>query len=144
MVHRSCRWLMPSALILLSLADIAPAWAEFPEDRRFMVEFETGAIWQSRNEIQIPDSSDGTRFSLASIQGSQPQVQRRVEATWNVAHRHAIRFVYQPLGFDGTGTFGQPVRFAGGNFGAGIPVDSELAHRSHGLHQRCQSRVATR
>ena len=50
--------------------------------RRFQIEFETGAIWQGRNEIHIPDSAVGTRFSLADVQDSTPIAQRRVEATW--------------------------------------------------------------
>ena len=67
------------------------------EARRVHIEFETGAIWQSRNEIQIPDTIAGTRFSLADIQDGSPIVQRRVEARWHPARRHALRFVYQPL-----------------------------------------------
>ena len=57
---------------------------EDPSDRRFTVEFETGAIWQSRNEIHIPDNENGTRFDLRSLQGTSPDVHRRAELTWNV------------------------------------------------------------
>jgi hypothetical protein len=61
------------------------------------LEFETGTVWQSRNQIQIPDSSAGTRFALTELQGHGPEAQRRVELTWNMAHRHSLRFVYAPL-----------------------------------------------
>lgn len=54
----------------------------FSPERMFSIEFGTGAVWQSRNEIHIPESAEGTRFSLADLQGSAPNVQRRVEATW--------------------------------------------------------------
>lgn len=94
------------------------------EARRVHIEFETGTIWQGRNEIQIPDTAAETRFSLADIQGSTPIVQRRVEATWNPGRRHVLRFVYQPLGFSGTGSFTTPVLFAGGTFTPGTPVES--------------------
>lgn len=93
-------------------------------EHRFSLEFETGAVWQSRNQIQIPDSSAGTRFGLTDIQGNGPDAQRRVELTWHMNHRHSLRFVYAPLGFSGTGSFGFPVRFAGGTFAPGVPVDS--------------------
>lgn len=106
------------------------------EARRVHIEFETGAIWQSRNEIQIPDTIAGTRFSLADIQDSPPIVQRRVEATWHPAHRHALRFVYQPLGFSGTGSCTTPVLFAGGTFTSNSPVDSDYKFDSYRLTYR--------
>ncbi len=100
---------------LSSVAEAAPP--EYP----FSLEFETGAVWQSRNQIQIPDSSAGTRFALTEIQGNGPEAQRRVELTCNMAYRHSLRFVYAPLEFSGTGAFGQPVRFAGSTFAPGPP-----------------------
>ncbi len=119
------------ALIRLSVMAIVAfplfAFAEKTahDEQRFSLEFETGAVWQSRNQIQIPDSSAGTRFGLTDIQGNGPDAQRRVELTWHMNHRHSLRFVYAPLGFSGTGSFGFPVRFAGGTFAPGVPVDSE-------------------
>jgi hypothetical protein len=101
------------------------------EARRFQIEFETGAIWQSRNEIQIPDTAAGTRFSVADIQDRTPIVQRRVETTWNPWRRHAFRFVYQPLKFSGTGSFATPVLFAGGTFIPGAAVESDYKFDSY-------------
>ena len=105
-------------------------------DQRVSLEFETGAVWQSRNQIQIPDNSAGTRFALTDIQGNGPEAQKRVELTWNIAHRHLVRFVYAPLAFSGTGAFNTPVRFAGGSFTAGVPVDSEYKFDSYRLTYR--------
>ena len=105
-------------------------------DHRFSLEFETGAVWQSRNQIQIPDNSNGTRFDLTDIQGNGPNVQRRVELTWNLSHQHSLRFVYAPLGFSGTGSFGSPVRFSGGTFAPGVPVDSDYKFDSYRLTYR--------
>ncbi len=107
-----------------------------PPDHRFVLEFETGAVWQSRNSIHIPDSSAGTRFDLQSIQGSGPEAHRRVELTWHLSHRHAVRAVYAPLGFSGTGRFGTPVQFAGGTFAAGVAVDSTYQFDSYRLTYR--------
>ena len=121
----------------LSMMAGGSAWAwEGSSDRRFVLEFETGAIWQSRNQIQIPDSADGTRFNLADLQGNGPEAHRRVELTWNVNHRHALRFVYAPIGFSGSGSFATPVRFAGGTFTPGSPVDSDYKFDSYRLTYR--------
>lgn len=127
-----------SAVIVCLLGiEAQPAAADPEADaRRFQIEFETGAIWQGRNEIHIPDSSAGTRFSLVDIQDSTPIVQRRVEATWHPGRRHALRFVYQPLGFSGAGSFATPVLFAGGSFAPGAPVESDYKFDSYRVTYR--------
>lgn len=85
MLKAIVRWGVAWPVVIACLVGIkTPCAAADPETdtRRFQIEFETGAIWQGRNEIQIPDSAAGTRFSLVDIQDSTPIVQRRVEATW--------------------------------------------------------------
>ena len=76
------------AIVSLFASTISPAAGASLPDHRFSLEVETGAVWQSRNQIHIPDSSEGTRFALTDIQGNGPNAQRRVELTWNMAHRH--------------------------------------------------------
>jgi hypothetical protein len=122
----------------LSTATVSPALGSSPglDHQRFSLEFETGAIWQSRNDIQIPGCPQGTRFALTDLQGNGPQAQRRVEATWNIARRHSLRFVYAPLEFSGAGEFATPVRFAGGTFTPGSAVDSEYKFDSYRLTYR--------
>ncbi len=123
-------------MALLCFLSAPPGAHADPLDRHFSLEFETGAVWQSRNEIQIPDSSAGTRFDLAALQGSGPMAQRRIEATWNPARRHSLRFVYAPLRFSGTGSFGSPVLFANGTFTPAVPVDSDYKFDSYRLTYR--------
>ena len=133
-LHIAARGVLAYSTIMICLIGIAaPLAAAEPqtESQRFFIEFETGAIWQGRNEIQIPDTVAGTRFSLADIQDSTPIVQRRVEATWNPGRRHALRFVYQPLGFSGTGSFATPVLFAGGTFAPDTSVGSDYKFDSY-------------
>ena len=110
-----------SVMAIVALPLFAFAQETAHHEQRFSLEFETGAVWQSRNQIQIPDSSAGTRFGLTDIQDNGPDAQRRVELTWTVNHRHSLRFVYAPLGFSGTGSFGFPVRFEDGAFAPGVP-----------------------
>ena len=126
-------WRMGIVMIVCAGAAPAHAWQS---DARFNVEFETGAVWQSRNEIQIPDSADGTRFDLRRLQGSGPEAHRRVELTWNPAHRHSLRFVYAPLAFSGSGSLESPVRFAGSTFAPGTATDSDYRFHSYRLTYR--------
>lgn len=128
--------LLPYAIVFFAAMTLpSPANGASP-DYRFQLEFETGAVWQSRNEIQIPDSSAGTRFALTDIQGSGPEIHRRVELTWNPGHRHSIRIVYAPLSFSGSGAFGMPVLFAGASFSPGTIVDSDYKFDSYRLTYR--------
>jgi hypothetical protein len=139
MLNAFIRWgIVWSAVITCLVGIETPGVAADRETdtRRFQIEFETGAIWQGRNEIHIPDSAAGTRFSLADIQDSAPIAQRRVEVTWYPGCRHALRFVYQPLGFSGTGSFASPVLFAGGTFAPGAPVESDYKFDSYRVTYR--------
>ncbi len=139
MLKAIVKWVIAWSAIITCLVGIeVPGAAADPETytRRFQIEFETGAIWQGRNEIHIPDLAAGTRFSLVDIQDSTPIVQRRVEATWYPGRRHALRFVYQPIGFSGTGSFASPVLFAGGTFAPGAPVESDYKFDSYRVTYR--------
>lgn len=124
------------AVVFMAVSAVSPVAGASLPDHRFSLEFETGAVWQSRNQIQIPDSNAGTRFALTDIQENGPEAHLRVELTWNMAHRHSVRFVYAPLAFSGTGAFGMPVRFAGESFTPGNPVDSEYKFDSYRLTYR--------
>jgi hypothetical protein len=39
---------------------------------RFVLELEAGPVWQSRNDVQVPNTAEGTRFSLADLAGNGP------------------------------------------------------------------------
>lgn len=55
-------------LALLLLAPLTTA-AQTP---RLLVEIEGGPVWQSSNEVEIPNDGTATRFSLADVVGSGP------------------------------------------------------------------------
>jgi hypothetical protein len=127
---------LTAVIITLAATPGSPAFSAPDTDTRFSLEFETGAVWQSRNEIHIPDTAQGTRFAMTDLQGSGPNAHRRVELTWNLTHRHSLKFVYAPLSFSGTGMFSTQVRFAGGTFPSGTPVDSDYKFDSYRLTYR--------
>ncbi|UCH85110.1 MAG: hypothetical protein JSW50_05320, partial [Candidatus Latescibacterota bacterium] len=56
-------------IILVLMLDFAqaayppPVWSSPADGARFEFELEAGPVWQSRNDVQIPNTEMGTRFS---------------------------------------------------------------------------------
>lgn len=112
------------AVLALPLPVLAQDMAE-----RFRLEVETGAAWQSRNDVQIPNDSSGTRFSLRDTVGAGPVPVVRVDAAWALNERHDIRLLLAPLSYEQSGTLASAVNFRGGVFQAG-PVDATYRFNS--------------
>lgn len=102
----------------------------------FEVEFEAGPVWQSRNNVQIPNDASGTRFSLVDLAGSGPQPAVRAYVTWNINRRHSVRALLAPLSFTETGILAEPVGFAGENYRIDTPVDGTYKFNSWRLGYR--------
>ena len=83
------------------------------------LELEAGAVWQSYNDVQIPNTSAGTRFSLSDVVGNGPWTAGRAYLTWNINERHGLRALYAPLSIKEPGVFAEPLSFAGEDFVAG-------------------------
>lgn len=77
---------------------------------------EFGATFQNKNDVQIPNDDEGTRFSLKDITGSGPWASARLNINWNINERHGVRFVLAPLSFSETGIIDKPIDFAGETF----------------------------
>ncbi len=108
--------------LTLSLAQAASPGVE--------IAAELGATFQQRNDVQIPNDAEGTRFSLRDIGGSGPQATARINVNWNINERHGLRFVLAPLSWSETGSFDQLVDFAGEIFDASKPVDASYRFNS--------------
>jgi hypothetical protein len=107
------------ALLFLTTGDLAAAQAS-----RVAAEFEGGAVWQSRNNVQIPNDSTGTRFALVDTVGKGPWTAFRFNMSWNISGRHSLRFLVAPLSYTDSGTFDSPIRFAGRHFAPDQPVSA--------------------
>ena len=93
---------------------------------KFVLEVEGGPVWQSRNDVQIPNDDTGTRFSLVDLVGRGSMAWRHVfYFTWNISDRHGPRALLAPLSYTETGTFDEPVNFVGETYQPGA------SHRSH-------------
>jgi len=122
-------WVLFVIIPILTMG--ATAMAAVPEiPPSAEIELETGAVWQTRNDVAVPGDT-GTRFALDDVTGSGPFAFARLNAAWNLAGRHGLRFVIAPLSFDGTGTLPNPVDFAGSAFEAGVPTEARYRFDSY-------------
>jgi hypothetical protein len=108
---------MPS----VAAADAAP---------RFILELEAGAVWQSRNDTEIPNDGTATRFSLKDLVGEGPWPAGRLYFTYDISSRHSLRGMAAPLSYTETGNFEEPVRFAGAEYQPGVPTEATYQFNS--------------
>lgn len=94
------------------------------------IELEGGVVGQSRNDVQIPNSEAGTRFSLTELAGKGPWPAGRLYLTWNLNARHGVRALLAPFSITEAGTLTDPVSFAGGRFQPGAPVEATYQFNS--------------
>jgi len=124
-----------TALLVTSLAlTAAPVMAT--GDSRFSLELEAGSVWQSSNEVQIPNSDLGTRFSLKDLVGTGPWPAGRVYFTWNINQKHGLRLMLAPLSYTETGIFDEDVLFAGEAYESGVPTEATYQFNSWRLSYR--------
>jgi len=124
-----------AALVILAL--VVPATtAVASEPPRFILELEAGPVWQSSNDVQVPNDESGTRFSLEDLAGPGPWAAGRVYFTWNINPKHGLRLLLAPLAYTETGSFDEPVNFAGAAYEPGIPTEGRYRFNSYRLSYR--------
>lgn len=112
---------MRKALVKLSLylgacLGAGSAFAQAPP--RWSMGLETGAVWQARNDVQVPGDS-GTRFALDDVTGDGPFPFLRLEATYRLSEKQELRGLLAPLSISEDGTLSEAVNFNGQTFAAG-------------------------
>lgn len=120
-------------LALAAEGAVVPAAAMQADTRTtptLQLEVEGGALWQSRNDVQVPNDAAGTRFSLVDVTGGGPWTAVRLYATWNINERHGVRVLLAPLRISEARTLDAPVDFAGGTFAAGLPAEGTYQFNS--------------
>ena len=120
------------------------AGAEEARHPRFDIELEAGAVWQARNDVQIPNTDQGTRFSLVDVLGNGPWPAARLYFTWRIAERHGLRALLAPLEITGTGELTETTDFDGGVFQAGVPTDATYRFNSWRLTYQYRFHHGTR
>jgi hypothetical protein len=109
---------------------LASAHATAQPQPRLELEVEGGSLWIARNDVQIPNDT-GTRFSLADLIEPGPSPLVRVDLTWNIADRHAVRAVYAPLVVERSGIPDRSLLFAGTTFAPGVVTDATYQFSSY-------------
>lgn len=122
--------------MLAVLAVLAPSTAAAQETPRFSMEVEAGPVWQTRNDVQIPNDPSGTRFSLQDVTGSGPWPAARLYLTWHINERHELRALAAPLTIVETATLAAPVDFAGASYAPGTPAEATYTFNSYRVTYR--------
>ncbi|MBC8425945.1 hypothetical protein H8E07_17675 [bacterium] len=123
-----------AALALLVCADPIAAAERCPPTLE--LEMETGPVWQTVNDLQIPNSDAGTRFSLVDLVGGGPEFVHRTYLTWHIDERHSLRGLYAPLSIEEAGTPAGPLTFNGDDFTAGAETSATYRFNSYRLTYR--------
>ena len=98
---------------------------------RFEFEIEAGPVWQTVNDVQIPNTDEGTRFSLVDLVGGGPWLAPRTYFTWNIRPRHSLRLLAAPLSYTESGEFDGTVDFEGETFEAGVRTEVTYKFNSY-------------
>jgi hypothetical protein len=122
--------------LLLMTMPVAAARADSSTLPRFVMEFEGGALWQSRNDVRIPNDETATRFSLIDVAGKGPWPATRLYVTGKISENHSLRLLLAPLSIREKGEFDKAVDFAGGSFRAGVPAEAEYKFNSWRISYR--------
>jgi len=122
---------MPKSLALI----LGTFWAIVPASygynaNKFKFEIEAGPVWQSRNDVRIPNDT-GTRFSLREIQGTGPFATGRIYFDYSFSPRHEFQLLAAPLTFTSTGRLNMPVSFVGATFSSGEPIEGIYKFNSY-------------
>lgn len=122
--------------IFLSVLFVLAGQADADSNAKsFYLELEAGPVWQSMNDVQIPGDS-GTEFSFKDLTGAGPSAYGRFTLGWNILERHGLRLVAAPLRVNGSGTFDQPVSFAGKTFAADTATEGNYKFDTYRLTYR--------
>ncbi len=102
----------------------------------FEIEMEGGMLWQTVNDVQIPNSDKGTRFSLVDLAGKGPYPAGRVYLTWNINERHGLRLLLAPFSVTEQIKPSEEISFEGEDFAGGAPLDATYKFNSWRLSYR--------
>lgn len=98
-----------------------------------VAELEAGPVWQTRNDVRIPNDRSASRFSLIDLQGNGPWRTGRLYVTWSINDRHSLRALAAPLSFSEIGRPSSQIAFNGATFGVDTPTEATYKFNSYRL-----------
>ena len=123
------------AVALLSAALSVSLAASAQAQDRWRVDFENGAAIAGYNDVRIPGDT-GTLFSLTDDLASDTAYFWRVRADVRLGRKHVLSALVAPLTLHASGTFDQPVAFAGATFAPGVPTTGLYVFNSYRVTYR--------
>ncbi len=120
-------WLLIPAV---SLIPVFATGAADAADRSIDLRISVGSSVQTRNDVQVPNTDAGTRFSLDDPADEASVTATRLELNWMYKERHGIRVLLAPLSYTRAVSFTDPVLFAGGSFAADQSLDATYKFNS--------------
>jgi hypothetical protein len=116
----------PIALAIAPALLFGPSPARAAE--RFLVAFEAGPVWQTRNDFRIPGTT-GTLVELAGYDQG-PFAAARATLSLDLTERQSLRLLAAPLSVDVPFTPTEPIAFQDAAFPAGEPVTARYVFNS--------------
>lgn len=128
MTKRLSRGLLSA--LLAAIASVSYSGTSTAADNSVNLSLSIGGSWQTRNDVQIPNTETGSRFSLEEAVGKGPITAARVELKWMMSERHGLRLLLAPLSYTEAVTFDESILFAGETFNQGDATDASYTFNS--------------
>ena len=111
----NCGFAVFGLIVIVSIAGSGVAMAVSP----MVVDLELLAASQNKNQVQVPNTAQGTRFSLQLLTGSGPYFAPRLQVSRAAGERSEWRVLLAPLALSEDGRSEKAIRFQGASFAAG-------------------------
>lgn len=132
---------LTAALLIGALRLASPAAAQTSP---YTFEIEGGAVWQSGNDVEVPNDGTATRFSLQTALGSGPWSAGRIYLTWHRSESQSLRILFAPLTLQATGMLSEAVHFSGVTYAPGTPTRGTYAFNSYRASYRWRVHTSAR
>lgn len=106
------------SVIILAAVFAAPCFGN-----GWFVDVEGGMAFPGYNDVQVPNDSSGTRFSLADALEIESKPIYRIRAGYETG-KHTFSLFAAPLRLEASGILPGEILFAGGTFAEGTDVDA--------------------
>ena len=123
-----------AAALLMSVFLLSSVSTASAQDR-WRVDVENGAAITGYNDVRIPGDT-GTLFSLTDDLASDTAYFWRLRADVRLAPKHVLSALVAPLTIHASGTFDEPVSFAGATFAPGVPTTGLYVFNSYRVTYR--------
>jgi len=138
------KFTIAALILILAICSAELHASGYDQERTLIIELEGGPLWQTVNDIQIPNSDQGTRFSLVDLAGNGPYPAGRMYITWNINRRHGLRLLLAPFSVTETIQPEDELKFEGESFVAGDPVEATYKFNSWRVSYRYRFRDGDR